>query len=161
MGGSSRRGDRVVVLIGVFKLVKSVVLMALGLGWLLGVARGDALVRAARWTGTLAGHHVLRGVVARLVSFDGHVMRELAIAALAYAGVFAIEGTGLMLGKRWAEWLTVGVTSSFIPIELYELVRHPGAGKVVALALNVAIVAYLASRLLETRASRLSRFRAA
>ena len=50
---------------------------------------------------------------------------------------------GLVCKKHWAAWLTVVVTGSFIPLEIYEMVAHFGAGKVVALAINVAIVIYL------------------
>ena len=39
--------------------------------------------------------------------------------------------------------MTVGVTASFIPFEVYEIVEHFGPGKVVALVLNVAIAGYL------------------
>ena len=57
-----------------------------------------------------------------------------------------VEGTGLVLRKRWAEWLTIVVTSSFVPFEAYELVHKPGVGKAVALVVNVAIVVYLIVR---------------
>ena len=68
---------------------------------------------------------------------------QLGIAALAYAAVFLVEGVGLLFRKRWAEWLTVGVTASFVPVEVYEMVHRFGIGKVIALVLNIAIVAYL------------------
>jgi uncharacterized membrane protein (DUF2068 family) len=50
--------------------------------------------------------------------------------------------------------LTVGVTGSFIPFEVYELVRHPGAGKVAAVVVNTAILAYLVWRRLSERRRR-------
>ena len=53
------------------------------------------------------------------------------------------------------------VTASFIPFEIYELARRPGVGKVVAIAINVAIVAYLAWRRAAADARAVSRFRAA
>ena len=82
---------------------------------------------------------------------------------LVYAGVRFAEAYGLWLERRWAEWLTVIVTSSFIPFEIYELARRPGPGKVVALALNGAIAAYLAARRVRAHADapRVSHFRAA
>jgi uncharacterized membrane protein (DUF2068 family) len=49
--------------------------------------------------------------------------------------------------RRWAEWLTVIVTGSFVPLEVYELAHRAGWGKVVALALNLAIVGYLGVQL--------------
>jgi uncharacterized membrane protein (DUF2068 family) len=45
--------------------------------------------------------------------------------------------------KRWGEWLTVIITGSLIPVELYEIYRHPSPVKFAALAVNAAIVAYL------------------
>jgi len=146
MRGSGRRGDRLVTLIGAFKLVKVALLIALGIVWLSGIAVGDSLAEAARWTGALTGHHAVRRLVARLAALNGHERHELAIASFGYAALFAVEGVGLLLRKRWAEWMTVIVTGSFVPFEVYHLLRRPGLGKVVAVALNVAIVAYLAWR---------------
>jgi len=153
--------DRLVVAIGVFKLVKCGLLTALGLGWLLGGARGNSLLHAARWTGALAAHHAVRSAITRLTSLDSHLLRELALASFFYAVVFAVEGTGLLMRKRWAEWLTVVVTASFIPLELYELLRRPGAGKAFAIALNIAIVSYLAWRRVTADAGHVSRLRPA
>jgi len=55
----------------------------------------------------------------------------------------------------------VVVTASFIPFEIWELTRRPGGGKVVALAVNAAIVVYLAWRRVRAEAPRVSRFRPA
>ncbi len=41
-----------------------------------------------------------------------------------YAGLFLIEGTGLLLRKHWAEYFTIITTGLFIPLEVYELARH-------------------------------------
>ena len=40
--------------------------------------------------------------------------------------------------------LTIVATSLLIPVEVYELCKHPGAGKVVTILVNVLIVLYLA-----------------
>ena len=47
------------------------------------------------------------------------------------------------LERRWAEYLTVIATSSFIPLELYELTRGVNPPRLVILAINLAIVWYL------------------
>ena len=162
MIGSGRRGDRLVVLIGAFRLIKAGLLIALGTGGLIGFARhGGSLLHASKWTGVLAGHRAARGLVDRLTAGDGHFIRDLAIAALCYGAVFAVEGTGLIMRKRWAEWLTLVVTGSFIPFEVYELVHRPGAGKALAQVVNVAIVAYLAWRRIGAFERRWGRPRAA
>lgn len=142
MIGSQRRGERFVALIGAFKLLKAALLIALGVVWVSGIGEG-ALADAAAWTGALQGHHVVRRAVERLASLSGHQRHVIAIATFGYAALFAVEGVGLLLRRRWAEWMTVIVTGSFVPFELVGIVRRPGPGKIVALALNVAIVVYL------------------
>ena len=140
-------------LIGGFKLVKASLLVALSLAELLGGAHEalEGVDGAVRWLGLFPGRAVVHHALMRLDHLDDGTAAKLAVAALAYAAVFTVEGVGLLLGKRWAEWLTVVVTSSFVPIEIYELVAHFSAGKVVALALNVAIVIYLVARRLKER----------
>jgi uncharacterized membrane protein (DUF2068 family) len=56
------------------------------------------------------------------------------------------EGVGLFLRKRWAEYLTIFVTASLIPIEIYELGKKFSATKIIVLAINVAVVIYLVVR---------------
>jgi len=49
--------------------------------------------------------------------------------------------------KRWAEWFTIIITSSLVPVEIYELYRHPTATKILVLIINVAVVIYLLYRI--------------
>jgi uncharacterized membrane protein (DUF2068 family) len=139
------RRERLVVLIGTFKLVKAALLIAAGVVAIAGgaeeLARG--MERASFWLGGFPGRHTLRDAADKLWSLDGRDAGRLAVAAFAYAAVFVVEGIGLVMKKHWAEWLTVIVSGSFIPIEIYEMAAHFGPGKVVALILNVAIVIYL------------------
>jgi uncharacterized membrane protein (DUF2068 family) len=72
---------------------------------------------------------------------------------LSYAAVFAIEGIGLWMQKRWAEWLTTIITASLIPLEVWELFFRPNFGKAAVLVANVAIVAYLVWHVLSKRKS--------
>ena len=68
------------------------------------------------------------------------------LSAIAYAALEATEGVGLAMRRRWAEYLTVIATGILIPYEAYEVIRHPTLFKVGALALNLAVVGYLAYR---------------
>ena len=74
-------------------------------------------------------------------------LKELSAGTFVYAALFATEGIGLLLRKRWAEYFTIVTTSLLIPVEVYEMIRHLTAIKVGVLALNVAIVLYLIARL--------------
>jgi uncharacterized membrane protein (DUF2068 family) len=156
MARAGHRGDRLVAVIGVFKLFKAALLVSIGVGALSGAAAEATQVHLVRWSGALPGHQMIRGAIERLAELDRGSLRELAIVALCYAAVFVVEGVGLIAQKRWAEWMTVAVTASFVPFECYELARHPGAGKVAALVINVAIVAFLAWRRMQSRAARVS-----
>ena len=63
-----------------------------------------------------------------------------------YAGLFATEGLGLLLRKRWAEYFTIVTTSGLIPLEVFEIARHFTVAKLVVALVNVLIVWYLAVR---------------
>jgi uncharacterized membrane protein (DUF2068 family) len=140
-----RNSDRVVALIGIFKIIKAGLLIALGIAGLVTAPSDLAhkIRHALAWMGLSPGHHTLSRVLRELGSFDDGVARELAVVSLCYAAVFLVEGVGLLKKRRWAEWLTVGVTASFIPIEIYEAVHRFSAGKIAALVLNLAILIYL------------------
>ncbi len=137
--------NRVITAIGVFKLIKAALLITLGIAGLAAVPSDLArhVRHIAGWLGISPGRHAFAHFLGKLSAFDDHTARKLAVASLCYAAVFLVEGIGLLTRRRWAEWLTVVVTASFIPIEIYEGVEHFGPGKVVALALNLAILGYL------------------
>jgi uncharacterized membrane protein (DUF2068 family) len=89
----------------------------------------------------------LHRIVAYLHHLHASEVRVVAVLALGYGLLELVEGTGLWLDQLWAEYLTVVATSLLIPLELYELVRHPTALKAGGLAVNVLIVAYLVQQL--------------
>jgi uncharacterized membrane protein (DUF2068 family) len=74
-------------------------------------------------------------------------IKKLGIGSFIYAGLFLTEGLGLWFLKRWAEWLTVIITSSLIPFEIFEIHRHPSIAKVLLLVINIVVVAYLIYRI--------------
>ncbi len=85
--------------------------------------------------------------LAKVTSLHAYQYIEFGVGSLAYAAVFLTEGIGLMLKKPWAEIMTVIVTVSFIPLEIYELVEDPTLAKVAVLLVNVAVLPYLLWRL--------------
>jgi uncharacterized membrane protein (DUF2068 family) len=54
------------------------------------------------------------------------------------------EGIGLAMRRKWAEYFTVFVTASLIPLEIYELVEKFSFIKIVVISINFAVVLYLA-----------------
>jgi uncharacterized membrane protein (DUF2068 family) len=70
-------------------------------------------------------------------------IHKVRFVTLTYAVIFAVEGVGLWMQKRWAEWLTTIITASLIPLEVWEFCSRPNLGKAGVVIANVAIVAYL------------------
>ena len=128
-----------------FKAIKTVLLTALGVALIFSIQRDPVSLvwRAAEAVHVSTSSRVFDAALR--FAFRATPAKEigLAFAAFGYAVLMAIEGVGLYLRRRWARWFTIGATSSFIPIEVYEIVREPGALRVVVLLLNVAIVIYL------------------
>jgi uncharacterized membrane protein (DUF2068 family) len=54
-----------------------------------------------------------------------------------------IEGTGLYLQKTWGEFLTLIITASFLPLEIFEVFRRLTWIRVSLLTVNVLVFFYL------------------
>jgi len=70
------------------------------------------------------------------------------------AALTLCEGWALYRGFAWGPWLVVIATGSILPFEALELARHPRAGRLLILVVNIAIVGYLAARARRTRVVR-------
>src|SRR4051812_15472124 len=66
------------------------------------------------------------------------------LGAFAYSALRFIEAYGLWFERVWAEWLAIISGSLYVPIELYELIRHATAIRWATLIINLLIVAYIA-----------------
>ena len=141
-----RRQHTVLRAIAGFKLVKAVLLLLVALA-------AHALVNQdlAHWARDLADHlqmrvhsHYLHLLLAKLGALQPHSLEAVSAVAFGYAALLSTEGIGLWLEKRWAEYLTVVITASLVPIELYELCLHATATKFAVLGVNLTVVAYLA-----------------
>ncbi len=88
-------------------------------------------------------HEVVKQALEWFSGLSESRIHALRVVTLTYAAVFAVEGVGLWMQRRWAEWLTTIITASLIPLELWELFHRPTFGKAVVLMANIAIVGYL------------------
>jgi uncharacterized membrane protein (DUF2068 family) len=139
-------------LIAVDRAFHALVLIPVGLmlGWLwfrLDVLSPEArnlaegLAQVSREVGHLGSQ--LNSVATRVASLDQDHVRNLALLVLAYGIVEGVEAVGLWLEKRWAEYLTVVVTASLLPLEVLELTRHATVLKILTFIVNIAVVVYL------------------
>jgi uncharacterized membrane protein (DUF2068 family) len=137
--------DRLIRVIGVVKLIKAAFLYAFAIGALTLVHKD-----LSAWLAPIAPdghHHYLDKALAKLATVEPRTLHELGIGLLVYGSIFVAEGVGLIMRKVWAEYLTVLVTLSLIPLEVYELVEGRSLVKFVVILVNVAIAIYLVGRL--------------
>ena len=132
-------------LIAAFKLLKACGLIAVGVGALRLLHKDVAAVveHSINMFRVDPHNHFIDLLLAKLSILDDRRLKELSVGTFLYAGIFSVEGVGLALRKRWAEYFTIITTSSLLPIEVFELVRHASVGRMVALVINLAVVAYL------------------
>jgi len=142
---ANRDHNRWLVLIGVLKLLKALLFILLGVGalHLLHKDLVDALMDVIVALRFDPENRFVNLVLEKVALLDPHRLREISIAIFCYAALDIIEGAGLALEKTWAEYLTLILTASFLPWELFEIIRHVTSWKVVLLLLNTLVVIYL------------------
>lgn len=141
--------DMLLRLIAIFKFLKAALLIALAVG-AFRLLHKDVGEVVEHWVQTLRldpGNRFVDALLSKAARVSPGQIEKLGLGSLIYAALFLAEGTGLWLRKRWGEWLTVIITSSLVPVEVYEIYRHPSAVKVAVLVINVAIVGYLIWRI--------------
>lgn len=84
-------------------------------------------------------------------------LQLLGLGALVYAIVRLVEAVGLWRERHWAEWLGIATAVLYLPFEIAALVRKAGPESMVAFGINIAVVAFLASRLRHDRRARRAR----
>ena len=142
-----RPGSRsgLIRVIAVFKLVKALLLVGVGLGSL-ELLNPTTAETADRWASALAwrlGPRAASAVRHGESSLNNSRLELIGIVAFLYAGLFAVEGVGLWMEKRWAEYLTIVATTSFVPFEVYELIRRASWQRSATLGINLLVVGYL------------------
>jgi uncharacterized membrane protein (DUF2068 family) len=140
------RGAWLLRAIGLFKLVKAIVLVigAISVVKLMHKDLGDVLLVWAHRFHIAPGNKMLERLLEKVLTVTKRQLVVTAAVLLAYATMFLIEGIGLLLLKHWAEWMTVITTAGLIPIETYEIIHRPTWLKVIAMLINIALAVYLA-----------------
>jgi len=141
----AKHHDGGLLAIGLFKLVEAAFFFLLGVGALHFIHRdlGDAALRLATRLRMDPEGRLVGFLLDHLDTITAHRLRQIGVATFFYAGLRVTEGVGLVMEKPWAEYLTVGLTVSFLPWELYEIVRRLDWVRVGLLVLNLIFLAYL------------------
>jgi uncharacterized membrane protein (DUF2068 family) len=144
-GRDARHHDSGLLAIGLLKLFEAIFFFLVGVGAIhfLHHDLGDAATRLAERLRFDVDGRVMTWVMDHLDDITSHRLKQIGVATFFYAGLRVTEGVGLVMEKVWAEYLTVGVTVSFLPWELYEILRRPDWVRVCLLVANLIVLAYL------------------
>jgi uncharacterized membrane protein (DUF2068 family) len=142
-GGSVH--DSGLLMIGMFKLGKAILFFLLGIGavHLLHKDLGDEVLRLASSLKFDPESKFVQLLLDKVDLIDAHRLRQISVATFSYSALALTEGVGLLMEKVWAEYLTLILTVSFLPWELYELARRPSWLRLSLLLINLAVLGYL------------------
>lgn len=150
-----KRHNQWLILIAAFKLAQALLFVAIGVGAvrLLHKDAGDVFTRAAE--------HLRFSPESRLINFilkyaplvNDQLLRRIGVVVFFYAALDLLEGIGLYLEKVWAEFLTLAITASFLPWEVFEIYRRLTLVRVSLLTVNAIVLIYLV-RLVMARGKR-------
>jgi uncharacterized membrane protein (DUF2068 family) len=133
------------MLIAAFKLAQALLFVAIGVGalQLLHKDVGDLLARLADHLRFNPESKFINFILDRASLLDDRLLRRIGAVVFVYAGLDLIEGIGLYLEKVWAEYLTLAITASFLPLEVFEVFRRITPVRVSLLTVNALVFFYL------------------
>lgn len=135
--------------IAVFKAVKGLLLLLVGLG-LLRLVHAEIATLFSLLIEALHLHadsRLIHALVLKVDALQPHSVLVAGIVSVGYAGMLLVEGIGLWLELSWAAYLTVLSTSLLLPFEFYEVIEQVSFLRIGVLLVNLAIVLYLISQL--------------
>ena len=142
---AARHHDSGLLTIGLFKLAEAAFFLLVGAGAIHFIHRdlGDSALRLAERLRIDPDGRLVSYLLDHLDAITAQRLKQIGLATFFYAGLRTTEGIGLVLEQLWAEYLTVGVTTAFLPWELYEIARHADWMRVCLLVANLIVLAYL------------------
>ena len=142
-----KRRLRYLRIIAIFKIMKGLLLLSVGVSLLFLNSRTHVLDAIGDWAGDELALVHSRPVMYLLNQLQevvaGGQLRVTGLVSLFYAAVLFTEGTGVYFQQRWAELLMVFATAALIPFEVHHLWHKPTAIAGIILAANCFIVWFL------------------
>jgi uncharacterized membrane protein (DUF2068 family) len=157
------RHNRWLILIAAFKVAQAALFIAIGVGALrlVGKDLGDLLSQLAEHLRFNPEGKLVNFVLERAADVNDHMLRRIGEVGFIYAALDLAEGIGLYLEKVWGEYMTLIITGSFLPLEVFELFRRITWIRSGLFVINAMVFLYLlkvvAERGRERQANRLER----
>lgn len=133
------------LLIGSFKLLLAFFLLSVSIGVFTVMNRelsDEISVIVLNWQVKTASE-IADWFLSMLLSVHIEEMQRVGAGTFIYSGLLLVEGVGLLTRKRWAEYLTIIVTGSLIPLEIRKMIAEISVAEVGVLLINTAILVYL------------------
>jgi uncharacterized membrane protein (DUF2068 family) len=133
------------LLIALFKFAQAALFVAIGVGALKLLHRdiADDLYNLADRLHFNPEWRVIDFLLDKASLINDPLLRRIGLAAFCYAGLGTAEGIGLYLEKAWGEVMTLIITASFLPWEIFEIIRRITWPRVGLLTINVLVFVYL------------------
>lgn len=140
-----RHRNRWLTLIAAFKLSQALLFIAVGVGALRLLHKdvGDLVSQLAEHLRFNPESRFVNFILDKSSLIDDRILRRIGAGVFIYAALDLIEGTGLYLEKVWAEYLTLAITASFLPWEIFEVMRRATWIRLALLVVNTLVFFYL------------------
>jgi uncharacterized membrane protein (DUF2068 family) len=140
-----QRHNTGLILIAVFKLGQALLFFAMGVGVfrLLHKDIGDELTWLANHLRFNPESKFINFLLVKSSILDDRLLKRIVEVFFIYASLDLVEGIGLYLEKTWAEYLTLAITASFLPLEGFEIFNKITLIRVSLLTVNVMVFVYL------------------
>ena len=137
--------NRWLMLIAAFKLGQALLFVAAGVSVLRLMHHDlpDLVLRWARHMHFSPESHFVDFILARVSIVDDNLLRRFGVGLFAYAAVGTVEGIGLYFEKAWAEYMTLLITASFLPWEVFEIFKRLTLVHASLLVVNFLVLLYL------------------
>ena len=129
-------------IIGALKLVSGILLFAAWLG-MFRLFKYDLTAEldwAIRHLQLDPDSHIINTAIHWIAGLDRKHLRVIEAGTFFYALLHVVEGTGLILERDWAGYLTVIATCALVPFELYEVFQKANQPKILLLKVAVLVV---------------------
>jgi len=140
-----KRHNKLLVLIAAYKLLQALLFVAIGVGalHLLHQDIDDVLTQVATALRFNPESRFVNFILDEASLLNDPLLRRIGVLAFSYAGISLAEAVGLYLEKMWAEYLTLAITASFLPWEVFEVFRRLTWVRVGLLVVNALVFLYL------------------
>jgi uncharacterized membrane protein (DUF2068 family) len=137
--------NRWLILIAIFKLAQASLFILIGVGALRLLHKdvGDLLQNLVDHLRFNPESQLVIFVLHKALLVDDHLLRQISAVVFIYAGLGLIEGIGLYMEKTWAEYMTLFITASFLPWEVFEVIRKTTLIRGSLLVINALVFFYL------------------